>query len=106
VYTKKILNGLYYQTVTYDKKLTFCPNGSAGVMFDNNGVHLISYTTRVCTIDNDGFLTCTGTYSRTTIKHISAFIKEYAPNLDYYTAKKCYENKIAINIFTGEIINI
>jgi hypothetical protein len=90
--------------VTYDKNLAYCPNGSCGVVFNENGIHLISYTTLVCTIDNNGFLSCTGTYSRTTIKHISAFLKEYAPNMSYYNAKDAYMNDYAISIHTGEIV--
>ena len=104
MYTKKVNDGYFTKTVHYDKNLAFCPYGSAGVVFNNNGVHLISYTTLVCSIDNDGFLSCTGVYSRTTMKHIGAFLKEYAPNMCYYDAKKAYENSYAINIYTGEIV--
>lgn len=104
MYTKKIVNGYFVETVSYDKRLAYCPNGSAGVVFNDNGVHLVSYTTVVCSIDNDGFLTCTGTYSATTRKHIGAFLKEYAPTMCYYDAKKAYEMGYAVNIHTGEII--
>ena len=103
MYTKKINNGYFIKTVTYDKNLAFCPYGSCGIVKNANGIHLVSYTTVVCTIDNMGFLSCTGTYSNTTRKHISAFLKEYAPRLSYYDAKHAYENRYAINIFTGEI---
>lgn len=61
---------------------------------DNNGVvtaiHLISYSTRVITIEyREGgrFIECTGTYSRTTIKHINWFCREYAPDKSYYDMK-------------------
>lgn len=104
MYTKKVIDGYFAKTVTYDKRLAFCPYGSAGVVFNDNGIHLISYTTLVCSIDNNGFLSCTGVYSRTTMKHIGAFLKEYAPNLCYHDAKKAYENNYAINIHTGEIV--
>ena len=103
MYTKKVNDGYFAKTVTYDKNLTFCPYGSCGIVKNENGIHLISYTTLVCSIDNMGFLSCTGTYSATTRKHIGAFLKEYAPRLSYYDAKKAYENEYAINIFTGEI---
>lgn len=103
MYTKKVLDGYYYKTVSYDKKLAYCPYGSCGVVFNDNGVHLVSYTTLVCSIDKMGFLTCTGTYSATTRKHIGAFLKEYAPKFCYHDAKKAYENQYAINIYTGEI---
>lgn len=85
------------------KKLKYCPYGSAHVTtYDNGEIHLVSYTTTVITIDPNGWLTCFGTYSRTTIKHISAFMKEYTP-FTYYTAKDAYLNDYAINIHTGEI---
>ena len=104
MYTKKIVDGYFTKTVTYDKRLQYCPNGSCGVVSSPEGFYLISYTTPVCFIDNDGFLSCTGTYSATTRKHIGAFLKEYAPMLDYYDAKKAYENGFKININTGEIV--
>lgn len=103
MYTKKIIDGYFEKTVCYDKRLAHCPYGSCGVVFNEYGTHLVSYTTLVCSIDNDGWLTCTGTYSQTTRKHIGAFIKEYAPMLNYYNAKHCYENDVMINIYTGEI---
>lgn len=103
MYTKKVNDGYFTKTVHYDKNLAFCPYGSCGIVKNANGIHLISYTTLVCTIDNDGFLSCTGTYSRTTIKHISAFLKEYAPTINYQIVKKAYENHYAINIDTWEI---
>ena len=106
MYTKKVLDGYYYKTVSYDKNLAFCPNGSCGIVFDDNGINLVSYTTLVCNINNDGFLTCTGTYSATTRKHIGAFLKEYAPNTSYQIAKYCYENNCAYNIHTGEIVEL
>ena len=106
MYTKKIIDGYFEKTVTYDKRLSHMPYASAGVVFNDNGTHLVSYTTLVCSIDNNGFLSCTGTYSATTRKHIGAFLKEYAPNLCYQDAKKCYEKSIAMNIHTGEIVEI
>ena len=106
MYTKKIVDGYYYKTVTYDKRLAFCPYGSCGVVFNDNGVHLISYTTLVCSIDNDGWLSCTGTYSATTRKHIGAFLKEYAPMCSYHVAKQCYIDNVAMNIYTGECIDL
>ena len=106
MYTKKVLDGYYYTNVTYDKRLEHCPYGSCGVVFYGDSIHLVSYTTRVISIDCDGFLSCTGTYSPTTRKHINAFLKEYAPSISYQIAKKCYTDSIAINIYTGEVINI
>ena len=75
----------------------------AKVIIDNNGISLISYTTLVVNIDNDGFLTCTGLYSRTTIKHIGWFMQEYGHGLNYYDVKRAYNDDVGINIYTGEI---
>ena len=85
------------------KRLDKMPSAQAGIIFDDRGTHLISYTTLVCTIDNEGWLSCTGTYSATTRKHIGAFMREVAPNLCYYDAKACYEGSHELNIHTGEI---
>ena len=106
MYTKKINDGYIVKTVSYDKNLMYCPTGSCGVVFDAHGTNLVSYTTTVINIDNNGFLYCFGTYLRTTIKHIIAFLKEYAPTITYYDAKMCYQNDKVINIFTGEVLDI
>lgn len=91
------------------RKLAHMPYAQAHVeICDNGDIHLFSYVTLVCTITCDGWLTCTGTYSQTTRKHIGAFMREYVtwPNGepgDYYTAKHCYEGNYKLNIYTGEI---
>ena len=103
MYTKKILNGYFYVTMQYDKALAFMPSASAGVCFQDGCIYLVSYATPVIKIDENGWLTCTGTYSATTRKHISAFAKEYADGLNYYDIKASYEKHYAINILTGEI---
>lgn len=75
------------------KKLSDHASAQARVRIDtdNNGIitaiHLISYTTRVITIEyRDGgrFVECTGTYSLTTSKHITWFCREYMPDKCYY----------------------
>lgn len=74
------------------------------ITFDNGNITLRSYSTDVIII-SDGWMSCTGTYSQTTRKHISAFMREF--NLgDYYLAKKLYEMGVKMNIFTGEILPI
>ena len=96
-----------YTRVTVTKRLDFQPYAQAGINIHNDGrKDLISYSTLVCTVDKNGWLTCRGLYSQTTRKHISSFIREVAPNLSYYDAKRCYENDEAINIYTGEIISL
>lgn len=91
------------------KKLSAMPYAQAHVEIDDDdNIYLYSYVTLVCELTNDGWLTCTGTYSQTTRKHIGAFMREYVkyPNGErgnYYTAKGCYENGYRFNIYTGEI---
>jgi len=89
------------------KKLSVMPYAQAHVEITEKGTYLFSYTTLVCAIE-EGWLTCTGTYSQTTRKHIGAFCKEYIkfPNGErgnYYTAKECYEKGYRLNIETGEV---
>ena len=103
MYTKQVNDGYFRKVVTYDKRLKYCPYGSAGVIKSEDGsIHLCSYTTRVISIDPEGLLECTGTYSATTRKHIGAFLKEYAPRLSYYDAKEAAATGCRINIHTGE----
>lgn len=74
------------------------------ITFDNGNITLRSYSTDVIIVSN-GWISCTGTYSQTTRKHISAFMREF--NLgDYFLAKKLYEMGCKMNIFTGEILPI
>lgn len=57
----------------------------------SNSDVLVSYATSVLVIDYDSHLvTVAGLYSRTTIKHISSFMREKGMN--YYIAKACYEH--------------
>lgn len=61
------------------------------VEFDNGNVDFISYSTRVISIENavgNRKIECTGTYSATTHRQIGWFLKEYAPDLNYYDIKK------------------
>lgn len=96
----------YFERTSYqyvDKKLERMPYAQCGVIFTDSGVNFISYTTLVCSIEN-GWLSCTGTYSQTTRKQIGAFLKEYAPKCSYYTAKRCFEEGIKVNIDTLETL--
>ena len=103
---KKVANGYSSCMVWYDKSLSRMPYAQCGVVFLSWGVRFVSYTTTVIEIDNDGWLECFGTYSQTTRKQIGAFLKEYAPKLCYYDAKRCYEKDEVINIYTGETITV
>ena len=86
------------------KKLTDHPYSQCRVYIDaKGGIHFISYRTEVISISPEGWLTCYGLYSRTTIKQIGWFMREYCSPLTYYDAKRCYLDRIQINIYTGEI---
>lgn len=91
------------------RKLSAMPYAQAHVEIDRDGnIFLISYVTLVCCIDNEGWLSCTGTYSNTTRRHIGAFMREYVkfPNGEpgnYYMAKDCFVNNYEFNINTGEV---
>lgn len=101
---KVVRNGYSNVVVSYDRALKYAPHAQCGVVLSDDGsVHFISYTTRVITIDADGWATCTGTYSQTTRKQIGNFLKEYAPRLNYYSMKAIAETGERINIYTGEI---
>lgn len=69
-------------------------------IFDDNTVQLVSYTTIVIEITPEGWLTVTGLYSRTTIKHIGWFMKERG--MSYQLAKQLYMDGKEYNVYTGE----
>ena len=89
--------------------LKFMPHAQATVRrYENGDIYMISYRTVVIRLSADGWLTCTGTYSRTTIRHISAFMKEFVslPNGErgsYYMAKVVFLGAEATEIYTGEV---
>lgn len=94
--------------MTFRKKLSLMPYAQAHVVISPDGIWLVSYTTPVVYISNDGWLSCMGTYSNTTRRHIGAFMKEYVklPNGEcgnYYMAKDCFVNNYEFNIETGEV---
>ena len=100
----KCYNG---EVVYVSERLTYMPTAQAGVVFDAlGGKCLISYTTKVIEIDPMGWLVCHGTFSPTTRKHISAFLKEYAPKINYRICKDAYENNYTVNIYTREIVSL
>lgn len=106
--TYKAKCGIYgiEKTVSAHKRLKYMPYAQASIIIDNDIVYLKSYSTIVATIDVDGWITCNGTYSQTTRKHISAFAKQYSTRLSYYDFKRCYNDNIAYNYITGEKIPI
>lgn len=84
------------------KKLASMPYAQAQVEITDTIV-LRSYRTAVIIVDSEGWLSCTGTYSQTTRKHIGAFMKEYNFG-DYQTAKMLYNEGLKLNVYTGEVV--
>lgn len=73
------------------RKLNGHNSAQACVTENGNEINLISYVTRIITVKHENgkrMVECTGTYSRTTIKHIGWFCKEYLPDLCYYDMKR------------------
>ena len=72
------------------KRLAGHEYAQAAVYENGNQIDLISYVTRVITVKHENgkrLIECTGLYSRTTIKHIGWFCREYLPDLTYYDIK-------------------
>lgn len=102
-------NDGYYRinNVYRDRPLAYCPYGSCGVIETKDALYLKSYTTFVIKYDKKmNLLQCSGTYSRTTIKHIIAFTREICGNNLYHIMKKCYQDNVAYNPNTGEIVEL
>lgn len=92
------------ETVRVDRRLKLMPSAQAGIVNEpDGGISLMSYATKVATVDGEGWLTCAGTYGSTTRRHINRFLKEFETPCGYYDAKRCYEHDEAINIYTGEV---
>lgn len=100
----KCVTGSYIQShykVWVNKRLKYAPYAQAGVLEKDGLRVLISYITPVL-IEKDGILYCTGLYSNTTRRHISAFLREYYPNISYYDIKAIAPLCAGIDCITGE----
>lgn len=90
-------------TVHVDARLKYAPTAQCGVRFySDRSIDFVSYCTVVISIDEDGWLTCTDTYSPTTRKQIRRFLMEYAPGITYHDVKRCVDYNRTINIHTKE----
>ena len=107
-YKAHCIYGCYesYKKVTVDKALKYCPYGQCGVKVvkaytDESGFaayeyHLISYKSTVLIYREDTNkliidgeqITAYATCSATTRRHVSAFLKEYVPNVSYQDVKE------------------
>ena len=63
---------------------------------------LQSYNTDVIIVE-DGWLECTGLYSMTTRKHISAFLWEYYPQITFQMVKAIAGTGKKLDIPTGNV---
>jgi len=72
------------------KRLREHKSAQCGVYNNGDAVEFWSYSTKVITIlykAGKRFIECTGTYSPTTRRQIGWFLREYAPDLNYYDVK-------------------
>lgn len=90
------------RTVEVTRRLRLMPTAKAGILEDSDGVHLFSYCTNVLSITKDGWLSCYGLYGPTTAKHIGRFLREVAPKMTYFDAKRAYRQGVQINVYTRE----
>ena len=98
-------------------KMSSMPYGSCNIgmvkVEDKTGealyvIFLKSYSTVVCGYVLDGdivYMFCTGTYSATTAKHISRFVREFTPIFSYYTMKYIATFKTKCAIISGQGVN-
>lgn len=86
------------------KKLDRMPYAQAYVTkYDDGAAVLTSYRTDVILINADGWMLCTGLYSATTRRHISAFAHEIG-TVDYHIIKRAYSDGLTLNVQTGEVL--
>ena len=69
-------------------------------MYEPGAEFLVSYETIVAEIDAQGWVHIYGTFSRTTSKHVSKWLKLH--NLAFYETMWAYNNELDINAKTGE----
>ena len=74
------------------------------IEYANGAKTLVSYSTPVVYVDEEGWLRVNGLYSMTTIKHIGWFMRELG--FTYQLAKQLYNDRKEMNIYTGEVIDI
>ena len=93
----------FTRRVELDKALSQHEHARCGVDFVGRNIQFISYSTTVIFADrltsgNEYYISCTGTYSQTTRKHINWFLREYFPELSYQDMKRIAE--------TGEVLTV
>ena len=109
IFTNKSLGNKYLMHMStaggWARPLRGHEHAAAGVVDIAGMLALRSYKTIVLTVDFNGWLTCTGTYSATTRRHIAWFMAEYFPNLGgYKLVKRLFESGESVNVRTGDRI--
>ena len=90
-------------TIECDRALDRMPYAQAGVDVNGGDITLWSYATCAAEIHGKAlYVSCL--CSVTTRKHVSAFLKEYAPRLSYCDAKRAFQAGRPIDIEPGEFI--
>lgn len=108
------------EVVFVSKRLRYLPCGQAGVRIDykwkNNKdvstIRLMSYSTVAAVFYRQKMLEVKNLQSRTTIRHVSCFIREFCPGITYQMAKKAYQkncyldcvHKLYIDKDTGKVV--
>lgn len=124
-YTARCITGGIYEThetVTVDHRLAAMPYAQAGVIdhidhidytsswrgtYQRRPGHtLMSYSTVAATLTDTGILTVDCLCSASTRRHVSAFLSEYAPGISYQDAKAAHLGGYAIDIHTGDHIDL
>ena len=92
------------------KRLKYMPYAQAGIEdnypYDVPEVILWSYQTRVVKVVRGHWISCSGLYSMTTRKHISAFMREFFPELGFQLIKKLAGTGMEYDTETGEVREI
>ena len=106
-YKAHCIYGYYVKDVkvTVDEKFPEHEGAQCGIIYNSNGINLMSYESLICTIDKNRFLSFSlnPSYSRTTTTHVTWFLKKFAPNISLNTCKICYNQDMQVNVDTGEI---
>lgn len=98
--------------VFVDSRLKYLPYAQAGIKWSTGGgVELYSYSTLVLRFDNTGRyqtieILFDPSYSRTTCRHVSAFLEQFAPWTSYQELKNAFKNGVSMvrkDSVTGEI---
>ena len=91
----------YDRKVFVAERLRDMPSAQAGIRYTENGIQLVSYETIVAEIKNN-WIRIYGMFSRSTGKHIKAFLNQFTPFHDgYYFAKSLAKSQKEYSLITG-----